>query len=238
MLLGAECERVQVDAAVGGASVREEGLDEVEVGALALREAILAVELELGGDDGVLAPTVHVEGGLGEHEGAGVRDVGLDGNATAAGRGIRRGEVGTGHGVEVGGGSRDNGSDTGGTGGNGVDVGDTKTRSVAGGHVPHLVEEDAGAVERAGVLEKARSINERIVDAVRTACGNGLGTTKCMDGIGEGINRVSVVERLRSKGAVQEGIAVEGRAIVNILIWLDDPNELLDGMVEIELDLV
>ena len=51
-----------------------EGLDNVEVGALALREAVLAVELELGSDDGVLTPAVHGEGGLGENEGAGIRN--------------------------------------------------------------------------------------------------------------------------------------------------------------------
>ena len=74
MLLGTESERVDVDAGVGCAGVGEEGLDEIEVGSLALREAILAVELELGGDDGVLAPTVETKSGLGEYEGTGIAD--------------------------------------------------------------------------------------------------------------------------------------------------------------------
>ena len=81
MLLGPEGERVHVDSGVGGASVGEEGLDEVEVGSLALREAILAVKLELGGDDGVLAPTVEGKSGLGEDEGACIGDEGLLGVA-------------------------------------------------------------------------------------------------------------------------------------------------------------
>ena len=59
-----------------------EGLDNVKVRALALREAVLAVELELGSDDGVLAPAVHVKSSLGKHEGASVRDT-RDGESTS-----------------------------------------------------------------------------------------------------------------------------------------------------------
>ena len=86
MLLRPEGERVHVDAGVGCASVGEEGLDKVKVGSLALREAILAVELELGGDDWVLAPTVEGKSGLGEDEGAGIGDERLLG---VAGRGAK-----------------------------------------------------------------------------------------------------------------------------------------------------
>ena len=64
MLLRAERERVDVDAGVRGTSVELVRLDEVEVGALTLREAVLAVELKLGGDNRVLAPAVHVKSGL------------------------------------------------------------------------------------------------------------------------------------------------------------------------------
>jgi len=74
VLLRPESERVDVDTSVGGAGVGEEGLDKIEVGSLALREAILAVELELGGDDGVLAPAVEGKSGLREDEGAGIAD--------------------------------------------------------------------------------------------------------------------------------------------------------------------
>jgi hypothetical protein len=54
------------------------GLNEVEVGSFTLREAVLSVELQLGSDNGVLTPAVHVKGGLSEHEGAGIRDGGVD----------------------------------------------------------------------------------------------------------------------------------------------------------------
>ncbi len=77
MLFGPKGKRVQVDTGIGVAAVVLPRLNEVEVGAFALREAVLAVELQLGSDNGVLAPAVHVEGGLGEHEGAGVRQSGL-----------------------------------------------------------------------------------------------------------------------------------------------------------------
>ena len=75
MLFGAKGEGIHVDTAIGGASVVLEGLDNVEVGSLTLREAVLAVKLELSGDDGVLTPAVHIEGSLREDEGAGIGHV-------------------------------------------------------------------------------------------------------------------------------------------------------------------
>ena len=75
MLLRAESEGVHVNAGIGAASVVLVGLDNIEVVALTLREAVLAVELELGRDDGVLTPAVHVEGSLGENESAGIGDI-------------------------------------------------------------------------------------------------------------------------------------------------------------------
>ena len=74
MLLRAKRERVHVDAGVRSTGVELVRLDEVEVGALTLREAVLAVELQLGGDNRVLAPAVHVKRGLGKHEGASIRE--------------------------------------------------------------------------------------------------------------------------------------------------------------------
>ena len=77
VLFGAQSKRVQVDTGVGVAAVVLPRLNEVEVGAFALREAVLAVELQLGSDNGVLTPAMHVKGGFGEHECAGVRQRGL-----------------------------------------------------------------------------------------------------------------------------------------------------------------
>ena len=77
MLFGAKGEGIQVDTGIGGAGVVLPRLNEVEVGAFALREAVLAVELQLGSDNGVLTPAVHVKSGLGKNEGAGIRESGL-----------------------------------------------------------------------------------------------------------------------------------------------------------------
>jgi hypothetical protein len=59
-----------------------------------------------------------------------------------------------------------------------------------------------------------------------------------MDGVGKGINGISVVEGLGSKGLEQKGINLKGRAVVNVGIRLNNPHQLLAGVVEVELDLV
>jgi len=76
MLFGAESKAVHVDTLIRAAGVGLVGLDPGEVGTFTLREAVLAVELELGNNNGVLSPTVHVKGGLGKNECSGIRDGG------------------------------------------------------------------------------------------------------------------------------------------------------------------
>jgi len=76
VLLGAEGEGVYVDTRIGVTGVVLEGLDYIEVGSLTLREAVLAIELELGGDYRVLTPAVQLEGSLSKDEGAGIGDEG------------------------------------------------------------------------------------------------------------------------------------------------------------------
>ena len=73
VLLGAQGKRVDVDARVRGASVVLVGLDQIEVGALTLREAILAVKLQLGSNDRVLTPAVKLKSSLSKHERASIR---------------------------------------------------------------------------------------------------------------------------------------------------------------------
>jgi len=72
VLLGPQGEGIDVDASVRGTRVVLERLDDIKVRSLTLGEAILSVELELGRNDGVLSPAVHVKGRLGEDEGAGI----------------------------------------------------------------------------------------------------------------------------------------------------------------------
>jgi len=83
------------------------------------------------------------------------------------------------------------------------------------------------------ILEDTVGINEC------TGVGrDGGGATEGMDGVGEGVNGISVVEGLGTKDLEQEGIASQRRAVVNVLIGLDNPDKLLHGVVEVELDLV
>jgi hypothetical protein len=74
VFLRAESEGVNVDTFVRVSGVGLIRLDPREVRTFTLRETILAVKLELSGDDGVLTPAVHVKRGLRENEGSGIRD--------------------------------------------------------------------------------------------------------------------------------------------------------------------
>jgi hypothetical protein len=58
------------------------------------------------------------------------------------------------------------------------------------------------------------------------------------DGVGEGIDGVGVVEGLSTEEAVKNGVGLKGRAVVNVLVGLDNPDKLLNGVVKVELDLV
>ena len=78
VLLGAQGERVDVNARVRGASVVLVGLDQIEVGALTLREAVLAVKHKLSSSDRVGSPAVHIKGSLGKYEGTGIRYTRVD----------------------------------------------------------------------------------------------------------------------------------------------------------------
>jgi hypothetical protein len=74
MLLGPKREGINVDTSVRSLSVVLVRLDKVEVSAFTLRETILAVKLELSGDNGVLTPAVKVKRSLREYESAGIRN--------------------------------------------------------------------------------------------------------------------------------------------------------------------
>ena len=196
VLLGAQGEGVHIDARIGGTRVVLEGLDHIEVGTLTLREAVLAVELELRRDARILTPAVHVERRLGEHEGAGIGDT-----RGRAHDGTRRDTTG----------KRGVGGTTGG----------------GGGPLARLRN-----IRRTGHLEEARSRDESGGAArLRRA-------TKGVDRVGERIDGVRVVEGLGAERAVEELAGVEGRAVVNIGIGLDNPDELLAGVVEVQLDLI
>ena len=187
MFLWPKGKRVHVDASVGGTGVVLEGLDDVKVRTFSLRDSVLAVKLELSGDDGVLTPAVHVEGSLSEDECACIRDKGA--------------VVGTGIGIK--------------------DAVVPASR-VGAGHK---------AVNGTGHLE-----NTSGDEGVGT---RGLGlTTEDGDRGRESINGIGVVEGLGSENLVQGGVGLQSIAVVNVGIRLDNPDELLAGVVEVDLDLV
>ena len=230
MLLGPEGERVHVDTGVGCPGVGKVGLDKVKVGPLALREAILAVKLELGGNDGVLAPTVEGKSGLGEDKGAGIGDERLLG--------------GTGRGAEVvlvgvaGGDARE-----GGVSGVApvilgvVDGGDEAGR---GGRAVVGEVNVSTAIYCRSVGEEAVGVDKVVVGIAAGTAGSGnrVGAAKGMDGVGEGIYGIGVVEGLGAENVEEGALAVKGGAVVYVGVGLDNPDKLLDGVVEVELDLV
>ncbi len=198
VFFGAEGEGVDVDAFIWSTGVCLERLDPREVGTFTFREAILAVELQLGGDDWVLAPAVHVQGGFGKDESAGVGNPGVD-----HGLGSWVGKIWT----EV-----------------WTVVGVTWTVPVATW---------VAVVQGAGVVEETA-----FVDVSPTVGGDAGWTAEGVDGVWQGIDGVGVVEWLGTQDLVQQGVAGQGRAVINVLIWLDNPDEFLDRMVEVQLDLV
>ena len=215
MLLRAESKGVHVNTFIGVAGVALVRLNPREVGSFTLREAVLAVELQLGSDDGVLAPAVHVKGGLSEHEGAGIGDGGVD--------------VGV---------ALTKGGDT--SGGVGGKSGTTEVGLVVGvsGSVP--VSSAVGSIHGTSRLEETLAVNEGVLadEGVGVVSTNGVRASEGVDGVGEGIDGISVVEGLGTQHLEEESIAHKGRAVIDVLIRLDNPNQLLDGVIEVELDLV
>ena len=199
VLFGAKGEGIQVDTGIGGAGVVLPRLNEVEVGAFALREAVLAVELQLGSDNGVLTPAVHVKSGLGKNEGAGIRESGLLLVAvdTEVGGIVRAGSA-TAGGPEV--------------------------SSAASG--------SGGDVIGASLGEEAAGIDDTVGTGHRVRAAEGV------DGVGKSIHGVGVVEGLGAEQLVEQTGGIKGRAVVDVGITLNNPDELLNGVVKVELDLV
>jgi len=86
-------------------------------------------------------------------------------------------------------------------------------------------------VNRPGVIEETRGRDEITRDG-------GSLTTERHDGVREGVNPVRVVEGLGAERAVQDTAGSQRRAVVDVGIGLHHPDQLLTGVVEVELDLV
>ena len=235
MLLGTEGERVDVDSGVGCPGVGHVGLDKVEVGSLALREAILAVELELGGDDGVLAPTVEGKSGLREDKGTGIGDERLLGVAGSLSKLVLSGAS-----------SSDTGEGTSRCSVSAVvapviigvlDGIDNALRIKVAGKISRKVRL---AIKRIGIGKETIGIDKVVVGRSTGTgrAGNRVGSAKGMDGIGKGIHGIGVVEGLGTENVEEVALAIKGGAVVNVGIRLNNPDELLDGVVKVQLDLV
>jgi hypothetical protein len=191
-------------------------LDPREVGTFTLREAVLAVKLELSGDDGVLSPAVHVQRGLREDECAGVRNTRV---ILVRTRVLERSNNGSGETSSV----------------HGNSVASKVDLIVRiGGSVPVSSETfRRDVVKSTSVLEQTTSVNVGI-----GVSSDGSGTSESVDSVGESVDGISVVKGLGTKDLEEESIASQRRAIVNVLIRLDNPDELLNGVVKVELDLI
>ena len=204
----------------GEACVGLVGLHPREVGAFALGEAVLSVELELGGDHGVKAPAVHVQRCFAEHKGAGIGDtgvvvVGLIGEGCELGHGL-----GVKSGISQVGGNVARAAKVGLVGGI------TGARPVSG------LAGSQGVIDGAGIVEEALLVD------VLVFAGNRIGSAERVNGVGKGIKGVGVIERLGAQHLEEHAVAHQRRAVINVLIGLHDPDKLLDGVVEVELNLV
>ena len=52
-----------------------------------------------------------------------------------------------------------------------------------------------------------------------------------MDRVGKSVDGIGIVEGLGTKNLEEESIASQRRAIIYVLIGLDDPDDFLDGVV-------
>jgi hypothetical protein len=191
-------------------------LDPREVRSFTLREAILAVKLELSGDDGVLSPAMHVQRGLREDEGTSIRDTRV---ILVTSRLLERSNDG----------SRETSS---------------VNRNLVTTHICLIVR-----IRRTVPVSSETSRDERIhstrvlekttgINVSTRVSSDGSGTSESVDSIGESIDGISVVEGLGTEYLEKESITSQRRAIVNVLIGLDNPDKLLNGVVKVELDLV
>ena len=59
-----------------------------------------------------------------------------------------------------------------------------------------------------------------------------------MDRVGKSVNSIGIVEGLGAENLEEESITGQRRTVIYVLIGLDDPDEFLDRVVKVELNLV
>jgi hypothetical protein len=212
VLLWAESKRVKIDTSVRSTGVVLPRLNKIEVGALTLRESVVAVKLKLGGDYRVLAPAVHVERGLGENKRTRIRH--------------RRGGVGSGSGVDA--------IKIGGWSGLATsEVGETILFAGGAAISRPLASNRISYISGTGIVEHARGINESGgVSSKR------VHTTEGVHGVRKDVERIGVVERLSTEKTVKTAATLPRSTVVYVLVRLYNPDKFLARVVERKLDLV
>jgi hypothetical protein len=202
-------------------------LDPREVRTFTLREAVLAVKLELSDDNRVLSPTVEVQRGLRKNECSGIRDSGTIVVASAVELVNRcKTKLGKSSGLSSSRGILSSVK----TNRRSTKV-DLIVRVLNTVPVSSVVARNIG-IKSTSVLEETTCINVCICSS------SSLRSTEGMDSVRKSINGISVVERLGTKNLEKGGITKEGRTVINVLIRLDNPDKLLHRVVEVELNLV
>jgi hypothetical protein len=107
------------------------------------------------------------------------------------------------------------------------------TSAVCANSITLLPPVNIGDIDSTSFIEETRAVDEGA-----SSLGNSIVSTESMDSVGKSINSISVVEGLSTKKSVQKLVAVERRTVVNVLIGLDNPDKLLNGVVKVELNLV
>jgi hypothetical protein len=193
VFLRAKSEGVNVNTLIRIAGVCLVRLNPREVRSFTLREAVLAVQLKLGSDNGVLAPTVKVQRGLAQNERTSIRDSGVI--VVAATQRCKKLIGFSSTDVRVNGRSIDAGS---------VYV-TAKVRLVVNivRSVPVSSETRRNIIiQSTGIIEKTLSINVRA-----RVSGQSSGASESVDSIGKSIDGIGVVEGLSTKNLEQKSIA-------------------------------
>ena len=86
-------------------------------------------------------------------------------------------------------------------------------------------------------VEGAGHLEDTATDEGTSARGLG-GAAEDVDRRGEGIDSIGVVEGLSTEDFEEGGCSLERSAVINVGIGLNNPDELLAGVVEVDLDLV
>ena len=99
--------------------------------------------------------------------------------------------------------------------------------------LPKITSAGKSNIGSASVSEEAGGVDVR-----SGGVGNGVVGSEGHNGVGESIDGVGVVEGLSTEETVEGAARLERRAVVDVLVGLDNPDKLLNGVVKVKLDLV